>query len=525
MTRSANLARAGERRVISNVVKGSIGNLIEWYDWYTYTAFSVYFAATFFPQGNTTAQLLNTAAVFAVGFLMRPIGGWLFGRFADRFGRRTSLTVSVTMIALGSLLIAVTPGYASIGVAAPIVLVLARLLQGLSVGGEYGTSATYLSEVASTGRRGFYSSFQYVTLIAGQLIALGLQIVLQLLLSEQQLVSWGWRIAFAFGALGAVVAMYLRRSMDESASFRALAECSREGASSRGELRALLCYPRQCLLVGGLTLGGTVAFYTYTTYLQKFMHLTSGIPNSTVTLINFVALVVFVALQPIVGSLSDRIGRRPLLLFFGVGGTVFTVPLLTLLASTHNPFAAFVIMLVALVIVSGYTSINAIVKAELFPTSIRALGVGLPYALTVAIFGGSAEYLALALKDAGHERVFFYYVAACVLISLIVYGSMRETSRNSPLDSTAVPGVVNVSATKDRQSGSGTCPEPEHDQPNTHRPETATGHDPAAAYRGRHPAADPSRRHVDAALCPDVGPAGPVHGKGVGRLHHRPDPP
>ncbi|MGH3962995.1 MAG: MFS transporter [Pseudonocardiaceae bacterium] len=446
VTRSATLTRSGEQRVVSNVAKGSIGNLIEWYDWYTYAAFSVYFAATFFPQGDMTAQLLNTAAVFAVGFLMRPIGGWLLGRFADRFGRRAALTGSVTMMALGSLLIAVTPGYSVIGVAAPIMLVFARLLQGLSVGGEYATSATYLSEVASAGRRGFYSSFQYVTLIAGQLIALGLQIVLQVLLTEQQLTSWGWRIAFGIGALGAVVAMYLRRSMDESASFRAEAERAGGSASSRGELRVLLRYPRECLLVAGLTLGGTVAFYTYTTYLQKFMHLTSGIPNDTVTLINFIALVVFVALQPIAGSLSDRIGRRPLLLFFGIGGTVLTVPLLTLLAGTSNPFSGFVIMLAGLVIVSGYTSINAIVKAELFPTNIRALGVGLPYALTVAIFGGTTEYIALALKNAGHESVFFYYVAGCVLISLIVYGSMRETSHNSPLDTTSVPGSERAEA-------------------------------------------------------------------------------
>jgi len=438
MTRSVKDSRSDERRVISNVAKGSIGNLVEWYDWYTYAAFSIYFAASFFPKGNPTVQLLNTAAIFAVGFLMRPLGGWLFGRFADKFGRRTSLTVSVTLMAFGSLLIAVTPGYATIGVAAPIILVLARLLQGLSVGGEYGTSATYLSEVASTGKRGFYSSFQYVTLIAGQLIALGLQIVLQFVLTEQQLLSWGWRIAFGIGALGALVAMYLRRSMDESESYKAEAAKGDQAGQPRGGLRLLMQYPRQCLLVVGLTLGGTVTFYTFTTYLQRFMHLTSGIPNSTVTIINFAALVFFVALQPVAGALSDRIGRRPLLMFFGIGATVCTAPLLMLLANTRNALAAFAIMLAGLVIVTGYTSINAIVKAELFPTSIRALGVGLPYGLTVAIFGGSTEYVALALKNAGHEQVFFYYVAGCALISLLVYSRMRETSRNSPLD--AAPG-------------------------------------------------------------------------------------
>ena len=427
--------RVSERRVVSNVIKGSIGNLIEWYDWYAYTAFSVYFAATFFPKGNTTAQLLNTAAVFAVGFLMRPLGGWLLGRFADQFGRRAALVLTVTMMAAGSLLIAVTPGYASIGIAAPIILVLARLLQGLSVGGEYATSATYLSEVASSGKRGFYSSFQYVTLTSGQLLALALQIVLQQVLTKEELSSWGWRIAFAVGAVSAVVVMYLRRTMDESASYRAEVKRSESGGGGpRGQLRVLARYPKECLLVAGLTLGGTVAFYTYTTYLQKFMQNTSGIETSTVTLINFVALLIFVGLQPVYGRLSDRIGRRPLLLFFGIAGTLLSVPLLTLLQNTRNPVGAFLIMMAALLIVSGYTSINAIVKAELFPTKIRALGVGLPYALTVAIFGGTAELIALALKQAGHESVFFYYVSGCILVSLIVYGTMRETSKNSPLE-------------------------------------------------------------------------------------------
>jgi MHS family alpha-ketoglutarate permease-like MFS transporter len=429
--------RVSERRVVSNVIKGSIGNLIEWYDWYAYTAFSVYFAATFFPKGSTTAQLLNTAAVFAVGFLMRPLGGWLLGRFADQFGRRSALVLTVTMMAAGSLLIAVTPGYASIGIAAPIILVLARLLQGLSVGGEYATSATYLSEVASTGKRGFYSSFQYVTLTSGQLIALALQIVLQQVLTKEELTSWGWRIAFAVGAVSAVVVMYLRRTMDESASYKAevkRAAGQGAGGGSRGQLRVLARYPKECLLVAGLTLGGTVAFYTYTTYLQKFMQNTSGIETSTVTVINFVALLIFVALQPVYGRLSDRIGRRPLLLFFGIAGTLLSVPLLTLLQNTRSPIGAFLIMMAALLIVSGYTSINAIVKAELFPTKIRALGVGLPYALTVAIFGGTAELIALALKQAGHESVFFYYVSGCILVSLIVYVTMRETSKNSPLE-------------------------------------------------------------------------------------------
>ncbi|UFS99907.1 MFS transporter [Nocardia huaxiensis] len=431
----------GERRVVANVLRGSIGNLVEWYDWYVYAAFSVYFAKAFFPDGDPTAQLLSTAAVFAVGFLMRPLGGWALGRYADRFGRRAALTLSVSVMAAGSLLIAVTPGYATLGLAAPVTLLLARLLQGLSVGGEYATSATYLSEVASAGKRGFYSSFQYVTLVAGQLTALGVQIVLLQFLSSEQMYSWGWRIPFLIGAAGAIVVMLLRRGMEESASFQAEA-AGTQAKSSRGSLRVLLQYPRECLLVVGLTLGGTVAFYTYTTYMQKYMVNTAGISKSTVAWINFLALLVFVVLQPIAGALSDRIGRRKLLLFFGITGTLATVPLMTVLGATTNPVTAFALMLGALVIITGYTSINAIVKAELFPTRIRALGVGLPYALTVAIFGGTAEMIALALKKAGHESLYFWYVSACILISLLTYAFMRETSRSSTIDADTQPSTT-----------------------------------------------------------------------------------
>ncbi|MGK8485892.1 MFS transporter [Nocardia asiatica] len=447
----------GERRVVANVLRGSIGNLVEWYDWYVYAAFSVYFAKTFFPENDPTAQLLSTAAVFAVGFLMRPIGGWALGRYADRFGRRSALTLSVTVMAAGSLMIAVTPGYQTIGLAAPALLLVARLLQGLSVGGEYATSATYLSEVASAGKRGFYSSFQYVTLVAGQLVALGVQIVLQQFLDADQMNAWGWRIPFVIGAAGALVVMWLRRGMDESAQFRAESgrqqEHDAEGGAatagapqSRGSLRILLQYPRECLLVVGLTLGGTVAFYTYTTYMQKFMINTSGISKSTVAWINFIALLVFVVLQPLAGALSDRVGRRKLLIFFGVAGTLLTVPLMTVLARTTDPVAAWGLMMTALVIITGYTSINAIVKAELFPTKIRALGVGLPYALTVAIFGGTAETIALVLKKAGHESLYFWYVAGCIAVSLVTYYFMRETSASSTIDADELAAVAESGA-------------------------------------------------------------------------------
>lgn len=420
-----------ERKIAANIFKGSLGNMIEWFDWYVYASFAIYFSTAFFPSENKTAELLSTAAVFAVGFLMRPIGSFVMGRFADRRGRRSALTLSVTIMAVGSLVIALTPTYHTIGLWSPGILVVTRLFQGLSLGGEYGTSATYLSEMASPKRRGFYSSFQYVTLISGQLLALLVQIILQNTLTNAQLYAFGWRIPFVIGAIGAVGVLWLRLTMEESDQFTAMNASKQKKA---GTLTLLLQYPRQFFTVVGLTFGGTICFYAYTTYLQKFMINTTGLDPRVVSLINFAALLIMLILQPIFGHLSDKIGRKPLLIWFGVGGTLFTVPIFTALAHTKSVWAAFLLMLFGVVIVSGYTSINAIVKAELFPTEIRALGVGLPYGLTVAIFGGTVEYVALWLRSINFESLFFFYVAAASFVSLIVYWKMLETSKTGHID-------------------------------------------------------------------------------------------
>jgi MHS family alpha-ketoglutarate permease-like MFS transporter len=416
------------RRRLKAIFGGSVGNLVEWYDWYVYSAFALYFAKSFFPSGDQTVQLLNTATVFALGFLVRPIGAWVLGRYADRHGRRAALSLSVLLMCTGSLIIAATPGYASIGIAAPAMLLFARLLQGLSVGGEYGTSATYLSEVAARERRGFYSSFQYVTLIMGQLLALAVLLVLQfVLLTPEQLEAWGWRVPFVIGALCAVIAFYLRRNLAESESFLS----SRAKTRDAGQLRLLWHYRRESLVVVGLTMGGTLAFYTYTTYMQKFLVNTVGLTRGESTLISASTLFIFMLLQPVIGAFSDKVGRRPILLGFGVLGVLSTVPLLTQLSQARDPVVAFVLILAALTVVSGYTAINAVVKAELFPAEIRALGVGLPYALTVSLFGGTAEYIALWFKSVGLESGFYWYVTGCIACSLLVYAGMRETSRTS----------------------------------------------------------------------------------------------
>lgn len=412
------------------IFSGSIGNLVEYYDWYAYSAFALYFSKAFFPGSSPTAQLLNTAGVFALGFFMRPIGGWLMGSLADRKGRRAAMLLSVLMMCAGSLIIAITPGYAEIGVAAPVILIACRLIQGLSLGGEYGISATYLSEVASREHRGFWSSFQYVTLILGQLGALALLIVLQRwLLTPQQLDDWGWRIPFAIGGLLALAALWLRRGLHETESF------TRQAAAERSPLRTLLReHPRQVATVVGMTLGGTLAFYTCTTYMQKFMVNTAGFSKDDATLISAAALTVYMLLQPLFGAVSDRVGRKPLLIFFGLGGVIGTVPMLSLLATVREPLAAFALMLAALVVISGYTAVNAVVKAELFPVAVRALGVGLPYAATVSLFGGTAEYIALWFKQAGVEAGFYWYVAAMIGVSLLVYLRLPETRDQSRID-------------------------------------------------------------------------------------------
>lgn len=421
----------GLRQRLLSIFGGSVGNLIEWYDFYIYSAFSLYFARAFFPGDNPLVEQLNTAAVFALGFLIRPIGGWLMGLYADLRGRRAALTLSVSLMCLGSLIIALCPSYARVGVVAPGVLVLARLLQGLSLGGEYGTSATYLSEVATSRHRGFYSSFQYVTLIMGQVLATLTLLVLQrLVLTGEQLEAWGWRIPFLCGAALSGLGFLLRRNMVETEAFQA------EAARSSGHhpMRELLRHPKEIALVVGLTLGGTLAFYTYTVYMQKFLVNSVGLTRDQSTLISLVSLFLYMLLQPVLGALSDRVGRRPVLMGFGVLGTLCTVPLLTALTHTRDAFVAFLLVMAALVIVSGYTSINAVVKAELFPARIRALGVGLPYALTVSVFGGTAEYLGTWLKLQGHESWFFWYVTGCIFCSLLVYSLMRDTARAHRFD-------------------------------------------------------------------------------------------
>ncbi|QBQ99979.1 MFS family transporter [Paraburkholderia pallida] len=415
------------RRRVLAIVGASSGNLVEWFDFYIYSFCALYFAPAFFPSGNTTTQLLNTAGVFAAGFLMRPIGGWLFGRIADRHGRRAAMMISVLMMCGGSLVIAALPTYAQIGAFAPLLLLIARLFQGLSVGGEYGTSATYMSEVALKGRRGFFASFQYVTLIGGQLCALLVLVVLQQTLSTEELKAWGWRIPFVVGAAAALISLYLRKSLDETSTSES------RHKKDAGTIRGVWQHKGAFLTVVGFTAGGSLIFYTFTTYMQKYLVNTAGMHAKTASNVMTGALFVYMLLQPVFGALSDKIGRRMSMILFGSLSVLGTVPLMHALKDVSSPMAAFGLIVVALAIVSFYTSISGLIKAEMFPPEVRAMGVGLSYAVANAIFGGSAEYVALWFKSVGSESTFYWYVTALCAVSLIVSWRMRDPSKEGYL--------------------------------------------------------------------------------------------
>ncbi len=345
------------------------------------------------------------------------------GVFADRRGRKAGLTLSVALMCVGSLMIALAPGYATVGVAAPIILLLARLLQGLSVGGEYGASSTYLSEMATRQSRGFWSSFQYVTLIGGQLLALAVLLLLQAVLSEEALSAWGWRIPFAIGALLAFVVYWLRRRLAETSAFDAMP--ADRPASTIGNLWR--GHRREFLIIAMVSGGTSGAFYAFTTYMQKFLVNTSGFSKQSATEIMTAALVIFMLLQPAWGALSDRIGRRPLLLIAGIGGMLVAVPVFSTLAVTRDPVVALFLVLVPLTLIAAYNSIAAVFKAELFPPHIRALGVSLPYAIGNATLGGTAEFVALWFKQAGMESGFYWYIAAILGVATAGFLMLPET--------------------------------------------------------------------------------------------------
>jgi MHS family alpha-ketoglutarate permease-like MFS transporter len=419
------------RSRVRQLVAASVGNVVEWFDWYTYSFLTTYFAAQIFPSsgGNDLVPVLNSFAVFAVGFFMRPLGGLLIGAYADRFGRKSAMTFTIVMMGAGSLLLAVTPTYASAGVLAPIILVLARLIQGLSVGGEFASATTFLVESAPSGRRGLFSSFQYVSTTVGQLLASGLAALLANSLSDADMSSYGWRVPFLVGAVISLVGLWIRKGAEETST---VAEEIRAGSAERPRLfEFLVRYPSKAALIVGITIAGTVAYYTWTTFLPTYAQQNVHFDKGDSLTVSTIALVFFMVLQPLAGMLSDRIGRRPMLIVFGLGFTLLPVPLLGLLTDSFG--SLLLIQCVGMVFLAGFTSISAAVNSELFPTRVRAAGAGFPYSLTVALFGGTAPYIGTALADAGNSGAFSWYMSALALISTLVYVFALKETKDQPL--------------------------------------------------------------------------------------------
>src|SRR6476661_1649648 len=420
------------RRRIKAIFIGSMGNLVEWYDFYAYAAFSLVFR-----RGVLSRQRSCRAAAQCRGAFRRRILGaadrWLALRpprrslwpphGTDDFGRYHVFRLADDC---GDADLCLDRHH---GAGDP-------LDRAHRAGLKPGRRIRNECDLSQRSRRPAPPRLLFELPIRdldwGQLSALLVLLLLQkVFLTGDEIKAWGWRIPFAIGALLAVVAAIMRRELQETDAFEA---AKKAGSTRESSLKALLQYPREVLLVVGLTLGGTAAFYTYTRYMQTFLKLSVGLDEDTTTLVAAGSLIFAMILQPLYGYVSDHIGRRPVLTWFGVCGVIFTYPLLSGIQGTKSAFGAFCLICFAWIIVAGYTSINAIVKAELFPTKIRATGVGLPYALTVSIFGGSAPAVALAFKNAGHETWFYFYLTAAIFISLIIYVTMRDTKKDSAME-------------------------------------------------------------------------------------------
>lgn len=398
---------------IKGIVGAASGNLVEWFDFYIYAVFAAYFThALTAPDMDSTTKAIYVWGVFAASFFMRPIGSWLFGRIADRHGRKQSMVISICLMALSSFLFAALPTYEQVGMFAPFLLLMVRLLQGLSVGGEYGAVATYMSELGLKGQRGFFASFQYVTLSGGQLLASLLGVILLGFMTEQQLNDGGWRIPFVIGGIAALLSLAARSRLEETLSHE---DAQREES---GSLIALLKqHWKTFLLVVGYTSAGSLTFYVVTVYSKTYLT-NIGIDGKTVGFIMTTALFVFMLAQPFFGMLSDRIGRRTSMLAFSLLSAIFIYPVMVtgMRSFADSPVIITLLLIFLMMLLSFYTSISGLVKAEMFPPHVRALGVGFSYAVGNALFGGSAPSVALIFKDAGIENIFFIYVIFMLII-------------------------------------------------------------------------------------------------------------
>jgi len=410
------------------IVAGSIGNAVEFVDWALYSTFSSIFAHHFFPPGDDVAALLSTLAIFAVGFVMRPVGAAVMGSYADRHGRKKGLLLTITLMAVATLVIGISPTFDQVGYLAPVILVLARLVQGFAAGGEFGSASAFLVESAAPRRRAFAGSWQQVSVAAGVLIASALGFVITTALPDEAVDSYGWRLAFVFAASLGFVGLWLRRSVEETTSF-ATGKDRLEGTDLTDRrnafVRMVKDHPRATLRVFGITIAGTLLYYLWVNFMPTYAAVTTGIPLNQALLANVIAMIVFICLLPFGGILSDTIGRKPTMAAFAGGFLLFAWPAFTLL--NGNFWSLLGIELVGIVLLVGYSANCAVIMAEQFPPEVRATGIGLPYALAVALFGGTAPYITTWMNTSGLGGWVWAYAAAAAAVGLVVYLTMPET--------------------------------------------------------------------------------------------------
>lgn len=397
---------------IRSVIAASSGNLVEWFDFYIYGFAAPYFASNFSDAQSPIVQQIAVFGVFAAGFLMLPIGSMVFGSIADKIGRKSSMIFSIVLMAIGSFLIAFLPSKNIIGDTAIILLLVARLLQGFAVGGEYGIAAAYLSEIAPHGKRGFYSSFQYFTLIGGQLLAIASIGFMFLFISHEEMSEWGWRVLFFIGGMFALFSLLIRSFMSDNSG----EELKRH--ADRGSFKALLKSYKSVLLVFGITAGCSPAYYIITTYSKVYM-INNGIDPQVATNIMLGAMFILFISVPFFGILSDKIGLKTCLLVFCIFAIFGIYPAFVAMKTFTDPLALFAIIGLMCFMLGFYSAVAGIFKTTLFPQHVRALGTGFSYSVAAALFGGSANYVALQFKAHGIEQGFFIYFVVLMVIATI----------------------------------------------------------------------------------------------------------
>lgn len=409
------------------IIAGGIGNAVEWVDWAVYTTFSSIFAHHFFPKGDPIAALLATLAIFAVGFIMRPVGAAVMGAYADRHGRKKGLVLTIGLMAGATAVIGFSPTYETVGILSPIILVVARMVQGFSAGGEFGSSSAFLVESAAPRRRAFAGSWQQVSVGAGVLLASGMGAIITSTLSKEALDSWGWRLAFIVASLLGLVGLWLRSSVEETDSFvNAQARSEAAGAPRRNSVFTMFVeHPKATLRVFGITIAGTLLYYMWVSYMPTYAAVATGIPLNQALLANFIAVGLFLVLLPFAGILSDKIGRKPTMSAFAGGFLLFSWPAFALL--NGNFWMLLLVEVIGIILLLGYSANCAVIMAEQFPAEVRATGIGLPYALAVAIFGGTAPYLTTWMNTNGFGQFVWLYCAIAAAIGLVVYLTMPET--------------------------------------------------------------------------------------------------